>query len=233
MRVGYTRAVPSPRPTAARAQCRERVADREPRDGHGLQEHAGDDQRSPPDMVGQGAGADLGHAPDRRVDGSQDRDLGERRAVRRVEERQQAPRHPVVEVVDEARLRGREQPPIPDRDAPKDGQEPGHRRRGVTRRSGLVAGVVAGLADKEHGCAEPKPGDGQAEQERLRPEAGLGCDEARDQGAGGDRAVPGRFVEAEGQAAPARTDEIDLHDHGRRPGQALVDAEQDVGGHDP
>src|SRR5205809_888980 len=35
------------------------------------------------------------------------------------------------------------------------------------------------------------------------------------------------------QLTPRRAHEIDLHDHGRGPTQALVDTEQDVGEHDP
>ena len=53
------------------------------------------------------------------------------------------------------------------------------------------------------------------------------------QGGGGDGEVAGGLVEAHGQAAAGRADEVDLHDDGGGPGQALVDAEQDVGGDDP
>ncbi len=45
----------------------------------------------------------------------------------------------------------------------------------------------------------------------------------------GDGAVAGGFVEAHRESAPGGADEVDLHDHRRRPGEALVDAEQDVG----
>src|SRR3546814_19082645 len=49
----------------------------------------------------------------------------------------------------------------------------------------------------------------------------------------GDRAVPRRFVEAHGEAALRGSDEVDLHDHRRGPGEALVHAEQHVGDDDP
>ena len=48
-----------------------------------------------------------------------------------------------------------------------------------------------------------------------------------------DAAVARRLVKAERQAAPPGPDEVDLHHHGHRPGEALVDAEQEVGGDDP
>jgi hypothetical protein len=52
---------------------------------------------------------------------------------------------------------------------------------------------------------------------------------------GGDRdsAVAHRLVQAERESPPLGTDEIDLHHHGHRPGEALVDPEEYVGGDDP
>jgi len=44
--------------------------------------------------------------------------------------------------------------------------------------------------------------------------------------------VAGGLVEAHGQASAAGADQVDLHDDRGGPGQALADAEQDVGGHD-
>src|SRR5213596_3275973 len=51
---------------------------------------------------------------------------------------------------------------------------------------------------------------------------------AAQRGGDGDAAVPGGLVEAERQAAPARSYKVDLHHHGHGPGETLVDAEQDV-----
>lgn len=48
-----------------------------------------------------------------------------------------------------------------------------------------------------------------------------------------DGGVAGGVVQAGGEAASGRADEVDLHIDGHRPGQALVQAEQDVGGDDP
>src|SRR5262249_1795238 len=45
--------------------------------------------------------------------------------------------------------------------------------------------------------------------------------------------IPGELVEAEGEAPPLRTDEIDLHDDGHGPRERLVGAEEDVGDIDP
>jgi hypothetical protein len=49
---------------------------------------------------------------------------------------------------------------------------------------------------------------------------------------GRDAEVAGRLVQAECEPAPPRPGEIDLHHHGHRPGEPLVDAEQQVGGDD-
>ena len=98
---------------------------------------------------------------------------------------------------------------------------------------GLVPGVVAGLADEHGGQSEAEGGEGDAEQERRGAQPVLGGQPAGGQGGGGDGEVAGGLVEAHGQAAAGRADEVDLHDDGGGPGQALVDAEQDVGGDDP
>ena len=54
-------------------------------------------------------------------------------------------------------------------------------------------------------------------------------------GGGGERnpAVAGGLVQAEREAAALGADEIDLHHHRHRPGESLVDAEEDVGDDDP
>ena len=61
----------------------------------------------------------------------------------------------------------------------------------------------------------------------------LRCQPAAQPGGEGDAAVAGGLVEPEREAASARADEVDLHHDGHRPREALVDAEQDVGGDDP
>jgi hypothetical protein len=45
--------------------------------------------------------------------------------------------------------------------------------------------------------------------------------------------VAGGLVQSEGESAPLRADEVDLHHDGHRPGEPLVYAEQRVRGDDP
>ena len=80
---------------------------------------------------------------------------------------------------------------------------------------GFVTGMSSGLADEEHGQAEPETGEREAEEERLRPQPRVLGDVAGGEGGDGDRAVAGGFVEAHGEAAARGADEVDLHDHGR------------------
>ena len=90
---------------SARRECDVAVADREQRERDGLHEHAGDDERLAPDAVGPVAGRDLADAPDARVDGSDEADLGGARSLGGEKERNETPGEPVIEVVDESRLR--------------------------------------------------------------------------------------------------------------------------------
>jgi hypothetical protein len=48
-----------------------------------------------------------------------------------------------------------------------------------------------------------------------------------------DSKIAGELVDAHCKTASLRTDEIDLHDHGHRPAEALIDPEQHVGEDDP
>ena len=89
--------------------------------------------------------------------------------------------------------------------------------------------VTARLADQEHGRSEAEQGVCQPEEERAGSEPGLGGDPAGHQRREGDRAVAGGLVDPGRQAPPDGTDEVDLHDHGHRPGESLVHAEQQVG----
>jgi len=93
--------------------------------------------------------------------------------------------------------------------------------------------VAARLAYEQDRAPEPEAGDCQSEQERRWPQTGLGRDETGGQGGQGDGNVAGCLVEAHRQAAAGGADEIDLHDHRARPGQALVEAEEDVGDEHP
>src|SRR6266542_4258245 len=81
--------------------------------------------------------------------------------------------------------------------------------------------------------AEAEGGVGEGEHERCRPQPVLRGEGAGGGGGAGDGEVAGGLVETHGQAAAVRAGEVDFHDDGGGPGQALVDAEQDVGGDDP
>ena len=62
----------------------------------------------------------------------------------------------------------------------------------------------------------------------------VGCgDVAGGEGGAGHTEVPGGFVQAHGQAAARRPDEVHLHHDGGGPGQALADPKNHVGGDDP
>ena len=97
----------------------------------------------------------------------------------------------------------------------------------------FLAGVAVGLAHEERREPETERGVGEAEEERLGPQPVLGGDEPGRQRGDGDRAVAGGLVQAHRETAPGGADEVDLHDHRRRPGESLVDAEQHVGEDDP
>ena len=66
-------------------------------------QHAARDQPLAPDVVGERTGAELAQAPDGGVDRRQDRDLVDAQTAGGEEEREEAPGHAVVEVVDQTR----------------------------------------------------------------------------------------------------------------------------------
>ena len=89
------------------------------------------------------------------------------------------------------------------------------------------------VAHEEDRESEPKRGIADAEIERLRPETVALGDVAGEEGGEADGEIAREFVQADGEAARFGADEIDLHDHRHRPGEALVDAEQRVRRDDP
>ena len=178
---------------------------------------------------------ELPEAPHGRVEGGEDADAADGEPGVGEEDREQPPGEAVVEVVDQPGLRARRQRPVPEGGEREDlpgGQVAWWRAFGGVV-GGLVAGVAAGLAHEERGQAEAERGVGDAEEERLGAQPVLLGDVAGGEGGEGDGAVAGGFVEAHGEPAAGRADEVDLHDHGGRPGEALVDAEQHVGEHHP
>ncbi len=202
----------------------------------GLGEHAAGDEGFAADAVGEPAGVELAEAPGGGVEGGEDADASDREAGGGEEDGEQAPGEAVVEVVDQPGLRARRQRLVAERGEPEDlaGRQPVvmcGAGGGVV--AGFVAGVGVGLAHRERGQAEAEGGVGEAEVERCGAQAVFGGDPAGGEGGDGDGAVAGGFVEAHGEPAAGGADEVDLHDHGGRPGEPLVDTEQDVGEHDP
>ena len=92
--------------------------------------------------------------------------------------------------------------------------------------------VRAGVADEDDADQQTGRCDqgGADPDDRARREAG-GKRARRERGRG-DAEVAGGLVQPERETASARPGEIDLHHDGHRPGEPLVDAEQQVGGDD-
>lgn len=89
--------------------------------------------------------------------------------------------------------------------------------------------MVVGLTHGEAGQRDGEGGVRQAQQERCRTESVLCGQPARGHRGQRHRAIAGGLIESHRQAALLGPDEVDLHDDRRRPGEPLVDAEQDVG----
>ncbi len=89
------------------------------------------------------------------------------------------------------------------------------------------------LAREDERQTEAERHEGDAQIEGLRAEAVRLRDVARGEGGERDGQVARGLVEAHGETPLPGPDEVDLHDHGRGPRQALVDPEQDVGRDDP
>src|SRR5262249_7761729 len=85
-----------------------------------LYPHAACDEPFAPNAIGKGSSEKLSYAPDSRVDGGQPADSLEGQPRGCVEQRKQSPRHPVVEIVNEARLAHRRQVAIVKRSAEED-----------------------------------------------------------------------------------------------------------------
>jgi hypothetical protein len=77
---------------------------RHPGERGGLGEHAAGDEGFAADAVGEPAGVELAEAPGRRVERGEDPDASDGHAGGGEEDREQAPREPVVEVVDQPGL---------------------------------------------------------------------------------------------------------------------------------
>jgi hypothetical protein len=93
--------------------------------------------------------------------------------------------------------------------------------------------VRPGVANEQQREQKRRPGDRDAGDGEHVARRELRRGQAAQPGRERDAAVAGRLVQPEREAAAPGADEVDLHHHGHRPGEALVDAEQDVGGDDP
>src|SRR5665811_550100 len=93
--------------------------------------------------------------------------------------------------------------------------------------------MVVRFPHEEHGESQPEGDEGGAEQEGAGAQPVVGGNVAGGQCCCGDAEVSRGFVEAHGQSAPVRADEVHFHHHGGGPGQSLADAEDDVGCDDP
>jgi hypothetical protein len=89
------------------------------------------------------------------------------------------------------------------------------------------------LADEQGREEQADDHEGHAQVERLRPDAPLRRHEARRQRGQSQGEVTRELVQAHGETAALRADQVDLHDDGRRPCEALARAEQHVGEEHP
>jgi hypothetical protein len=96
-----------------------------------------------------------------------------------------------------------------------------------------VRDVSARLANKERRRGEPESRVCESQQERRRAQTSRLRDRSGRESGHCDGAVPRGFVEAHRKAARPGPGEIDLHDHGRRPRQPLVQPQEDVRDDDP
>src|ERR1051326_6664381 len=80
---------------------------------------------------------------------------------------------------------------------------------------------------------EAEEGDDHARVRRAGAQSVMTRGHSADDAGTGERRVSGALVEAHREAAPSRPNQIDLHDHGRRPRKALVDAQERICGDDP
>jgi hypothetical protein len=218
----------------ARGEASESAGHEHEADPHRLHPHARGDEPLAPDPVGPRSREQLRDAPRRGIDRSEGRDLFDVHVRGREEQGEEAPRHAIVEIVDQARLADAREVSIAQGRAPEDlalvelgcGCSVRVQRR-------LVGDVMLRLAHDE--CRQPEPGgdEADAEIERLRPQTVVGGDPSCGERAASHREIAGELVEPHRHAAPLRPREVDLHDDRRRPRQPLADAEQHVGEQDP
>jgi len=85
------------------------------------------------------------------------------------------------------------------------------------------------LAHEEQRQQQACQGKPDAEQKWLGPQCIRGGEVASRDSCQGDRDVSCRFIDAHGQPTPRRSHQVNLHNDGGGPTQALVDAQQHIG----
>src|SRR5215472_804550 len=93
--------------------------------------------------------------------------------------------------------------------------------------------MVACVADQKDGKCEAEDRVTDAEIEWCGPQAVMGGDVAGEKSCHAYSKVASEFIEANSQTARFGAYQIDLHDNGHRPCEALIDAEQRVGSNNP
>lgn len=88
--------------------------------------------------------------------------------------------------------------------------------------------MVTRFTHQENGQHHAKQNEHDTQIERLRRHAEMSGDPTRGKRGARERNVPREFIESHREAAPRRPDQIDLHDHGRRPCQSLADAQEHI-----
>jgi hypothetical protein len=208
--------------------------DRDERDP--LEHHAPHDEPLPADAIAERAGPKLRHAPSRWVDEREQTDLADRQTGRREEEREQTPRQPVVEVVDEPRLTGARQrriAPAHAREQPRRVASPGVVSSGMVVCLRLVPHVPHRVANEQLREGEPQDDRSDTEVEGLRPQPVARRDLTGRIRGERHRQIAGELVQAHGEPALSGPDEVDLLDDGGRPREPLVHPKQNIREHNP
>ena len=188
-------------------------------DADRLNPHARRDQPLAADAIRPRAGEQLGDAPGRRIDRGEGSDLREVHPRGCEQQREQAPGHAVVEIVDETGLADARQVLVEQGGAPEDfalGRYAFGRQ--LTKKFRFDGNVVPGLAHDECRQQQPERCENDAEVERFGPQAVMRRDEAGRQRAAGDGKIARELVEPHRQPAFRRAGEVDLHDDRHRPG---------------
>jgi hypothetical protein len=84
------------------------------------------------------------------------------------------------------------------------------------------------VTHREHAKQQTHRSDQRRTDPDDRQRRIAGGKRAGQEGGGGDAQVAGRFVQPEREPAPPRPGQVDFHHYRHRPGQPLIDAEQQV-----